>query len=85
MALLGVPDVIQNGRQDGLHLGFYLKFKFIGKTLKLELLFVRVRKYETIIGATYDVISRYHSIRLSPNFTKQSLKDKLIDTEYGKS
>ena len=32
MALLGVRDVIQNGRLHGRHLGFCYKFKFIRKT-----------------------------------------------------
>ena len=38
-ALLGVHDVIQNGCQYGRHLGFYEKFKFIGKTRKLQIFF----------------------------------------------
>ena len=37
MALLMVRNLIQNGHQDGRHLGFYLKFIFIGKMLKLPL------------------------------------------------
>ena len=49
MALLGVRDVIQNGCQDGSHLGFYYKFKFIGKTQKLQIFFARlVQTYDTI-------------------------------------
>ena len=49
MALLMVRNLIQNGHQDGRHLGFYLKFIFIGKMLKLPLVvFSRVENYDTI-------------------------------------
>ena len=35
----GIRDDIQNGRQDGRHLGFINKLKFFGKTRKLQLFF----------------------------------------------
>ena len=37
MTLLGVGDVIQNGLQDGRHLKFYKKFKFIEKMRNCKL------------------------------------------------
>ena len=42
--LLRVRDVIQNGHQDGRHLGFYPKFKFIGKTRNLQIRYARAVK-----------------------------------------
>ena len=45
MTLLGGRDVIQNGHQDGRHLGFHKKFKFIVKTRKLQIYFAKVVKY----------------------------------------
>ena len=48
MALLEVRDVIQYGRPHGRHLGFYKKFKFIGKTRKLQIFFAKVVKYDAI-------------------------------------
>ena len=38
--------VIQNGHQDGRHLGFYLKFKLLRKTWKLQTYFAGVVKYD---------------------------------------
>ena len=48
MALLGIHDVIPNGRKDGRHLKFYSKFKLFEKTRKLPICFARVVKYDTI-------------------------------------
>ena len=49
MALLRVHDIIYDGCQDGHHLGFYSRFKFIWIMQKLQnILFPRVVKYDTI-------------------------------------
>ena len=40
MALPGISDVIQNGRQDGHHFRCYSKFKCIEKMRKMKTLFL---------------------------------------------
>ena len=44
IALLGIRDVIPNSGQDGRHLGFYLRFKFIAKMRKLKISIARIVK-----------------------------------------
>ena len=42
----GVRDVIQDGRKDCRHLGFYNKYKFAGKMRKFQICFPRVVQYD---------------------------------------
>ena len=44
----GIRDVIQDGRQDGRHLGFYQKFKFAGKIRKLQIFFAKILQCDRI-------------------------------------
>ena len=53
----GVRDVMQNGRQDDRHLGFYQKFKLIRKIRKLQIFFVKAVNYN-ILATLYTFLHR---------------------------
>ena len=48
VALLGVRDVIQNGREKGRHLGFTKNSNLSGKCRNYKYFFASVAKYDTI-------------------------------------